>query len=171
MTTTDLIIEMLTENGEVRLADIIAIVGVEEAVEALSDKRITHFDSWDGQMLKLTEECSCVEGASGWTCMRCQQSNASAVVSDASDLRLWRSNLGLTQAQAAEALEVGLRTYKSWELDEVAVPGPARVACRLMARRLLSSGDVGERLMKLLADPAPACKYCDRPEGGPSCYC
>jgi DNA-binding transcriptional regulator YiaG len=41
--------------------------------------------------------------------------------------------LGMTQRDAARALEVDERTVRKWALGERAVPGPARVALRLMA--------------------------------------
>lgn len=42
--------------------------------------------------------------------------------------------LGMTQRDAAKALEVDERTVRKWALGERAVPGPARVALRCIAR-------------------------------------
>ena len=36
----------------------------------------------------------------------------------------WRKRLGLTQAQAADFLNVPLGTYRGWELGRFPVPGP-----------------------------------------------
>ena len=41
--------------------------------------------------------------------------------------------LGMTQRDAARALEVDERTVRKWALGERSVPGPVRVALRLMA--------------------------------------
>lgn len=40
--------------------------------------------------------------------------------------------LGLSQVEAAEALEVDARTVRRWALGERAIPGPVRVALRCM---------------------------------------
>lgn len=50
--------------------------------------------------------------------------------------------LGLNQRQAAEALQVDERTARKWANGERAVPGPAIVALRCMARlRACGCGD------------------------------
>jgi DNA-binding transcriptional regulator YiaG len=41
--------------------------------------------------------------------------------------------LGLSQVEAATALEVDARTVRRWALGERAIPGPVRVALRCMA--------------------------------------
>jgi DNA-binding transcriptional regulator YiaG len=43
-----------------------------------------------------------------------------------------RALLGLTQAGLADALESDIRTVRRWENGERAIPGPVRVALRLM---------------------------------------
>jgi DNA-binding transcriptional regulator YiaG len=43
-----------------------------------------------------------------------------------------RVAMGLTREQLAEALESDFRTIRRWENEERAIPGPARVALRLM---------------------------------------
>lgn len=48
------------------------------------------------------------------------------------ELKDARKRLGLTQQAIADALEVTLRTVQMWEGGTRAVPGPARVALRLM---------------------------------------
>ena len=50
----------------------------------------------------------------------------------ADDFHQARAALGLTQAQMAEALESDLRTIQRWEGGERSIPGPVRVALRLM---------------------------------------
>ena len=52
------------------------------------------------------------------------------------------AKLGLTQVEAAAALESDPRTVRRWALGERAIPGPVRVALRLMAR--LQSGQEGK---------------------------
>lgn len=62
------------------------------------------------------------------------------------EFRAARLEAGLsTQKQAAEALESDLRTVQRWEGGERPVPGPARVALRLLAeaRRLKPGGAPG----------------------------
>jgi DNA-binding transcriptional regulator YiaG len=51
------------------------------------------------------------------------------------EFRAARHTLGLTQAAMAEALEVTLRAVQWWEAGDREVPGPARVALRLMLQR------------------------------------
>ena len=48
------------------------------------------------------------------------------------DVRAARERLGMTTQQLAEALECTVRTVQFWESGERNVPGPARVAMRLM---------------------------------------
>jgi DNA-binding transcriptional regulator YiaG len=52
----------------------------------------------------------------------------------ADEFRAAIAALGLTQRQAAAALEVDERTARKWALGERAVPGPVRVALRCMTR-------------------------------------
>ena len=49
----------------------------------------------------------------------------------ADDLRAWRERFGLTQAEAAEALSVPLRTLQEWEQGRAA-PAPSGPVRRLM---------------------------------------
>lgn len=54
------------------------------------------------------------------------------------ELRAARERLGETQAGLARRLRLGKqggRTVRSWELAEVAVPGPASVAIELMVEK------------------------------------
>lgn len=44
-------------------------------------------------------------------------------------LHTWRKRLGLTQAQAAEALTVTLRSYQYWEAGDRVPPGCLGLAC------------------------------------------
>ena len=53
----------------------------------------------------------------------------------AEEFRAALASLGLSQVAAAAALEVDARTVRRWALGERAIPGPVRVALRLMARR------------------------------------
>ena len=53
------------------------------------------------------------------------------------------AGLGMTQRDAAKALEVDERTVRKWALGERSVPGPARVALRCIAR-LRSLGAAGD---------------------------
>ena len=48
------------------------------------------------------------------------------------EFREARKALGKTQAAMADALEVTLRAVQWWEAGDREVPGPARVALRLM---------------------------------------
>lgn len=48
-------------------------------------------------------------------------------------LRAWRKRLGLTQAEAAEKLGVGARTYHGWEKGG---PCPGEVMLRLACERI-----------------------------------
>jgi len=48
------------------------------------------------------------------------------------ELRAARTALGLSQRELAERLEVTIRALQMWEAGERAIPGPARVALRLM---------------------------------------
>ena len=50
------------------------------------------------------------------------------------EFRAARKALGLTQAAMAAALESDLRTVQRWEAGERGVPGPVKVAIRLMRR-------------------------------------
>lgn len=50
----------------------------------------------------------------------------------AAEFRAAREALDLTQGDLARALEVTLRAVQFWEAGTRAVPGPARVALRLM---------------------------------------
>jgi DNA-binding transcriptional regulator YiaG len=51
--------------------------------------------------------------------------------------------LGLSQLAAAQALEVDARTVRRWALGEREVPGPVRVALRLM--RLVPASEYAHR--------------------------
>ena len=64
---------------------------------------------------------------------------ASCAVS-ADEFREAIAALGMTQRDAAKALEVDERTVRKWALGERAVPGPARVALRCIARLRLLGG-------------------------------
>lgn len=48
------------------------------------------------------------------------------------EIRAAREKLGVTTQQLAEALECTVRAVQMWEAGERNVPGPARVAIRLM---------------------------------------
>jgi len=50
------------------------------------------------------------------------------------EVRTARATLGMTQRELAAALECSRRTVINWEDGTAAVPGPARVALRLMLR-------------------------------------
>lgn len=52
------------------------------------------------------------------------------------DVRRARQRLGLTVRELAAALECTPRAVEAWEAGERNVPGPARVALRLMLERL-----------------------------------
>jgi DNA-binding transcriptional regulator YiaG len=58
----------------------------------------------------------------------------------ADEFRKAITDLGMTQVEAAAALEVDARTVRRWVLGERAVSGPVRVALRYMAQ-LRGSGD------------------------------
>lgn len=45
-----------------------------------------------------------------------------------------RARLGMTQAELGAALESDARTVRRWENGERDIPGPVRVALRLMLR-------------------------------------
>ena len=49
------------------------------------------------------------------------------------DLLKWRKKLGWTQREAAEYLDVPVRTYESWEQGhrQVANPGPIKALMRI----------------------------------------
>jgi len=49
------------------------------------------------------------------------------------ELRATREAMGLTQTELAAALETALRTVQHWEAGDRAIPGPVRVALRLMS--------------------------------------
>jgi len=51
------------------------------------------------------------------------------------ELRSAREAMGLTQTELAEALETALRTVQHWEAGDRAIPGPVRVALRLLTER------------------------------------
>lgn len=53
-----------------------------------------------------------------------------------SALRSWRASLGLTQAGAAKALGLSLRTFQSWEGGEYPQTFPTllRLACAFVSR-------------------------------------
>lgn len=53
---------------------------------------------------------------------------------DAADFRTARERLGMTQQEIANALEVTLRAVQFWEAGARAIPGPVKVALRLMLR-------------------------------------
>jgi DNA-binding transcriptional regulator YiaG len=59
----------------------------------------------------------------------------------ADEFRAALDGLGLSQVAAAQALEVDARTVRRWALGEREVPGPVRVALRLM-RLLPASGSI-----------------------------
>jgi DNA-binding transcriptional regulator YiaG len=56
------------------------------------------------------------------------------------EFRAARERLGLTQTALAAALEVTLRAVQMWEAGDRAIPGPARVALRLMSAQSSTSG-------------------------------
>lgn len=45
-------------------------------------------------------------------------------------LLMWRHRLGLSQSQAAKALNVPLGTYRNWEQGIRRIPGPVELLCR-----------------------------------------
>lgn len=49
------------------------------------------------------------------------------------DIRAWRSAMGYTQQQAAQALGVSLRTVKAWEAGFAAPPAFLPLACAALA--------------------------------------
>ena len=59
-------------------------------------------------------------------------------------LKAWRSRLAdpagrrrrMSQAAAASALRVSLRTYQDWETGKTAIPGPVGLACAAIERGL-----------------------------------
>jgi DNA-binding transcriptional regulator YiaG len=48
----------------------------------------------------------------------------------ADELRDWRKRMGLTQGQAATALNTPLGTYQGWEQGRFKPPGAVDAACR-----------------------------------------
>lgn len=52
------------------------------------------------------------------------------------DIRAWRSAMGYTQQQAAQALGVSLRTVKAWEAGFAAPPAFLPLACAALAAGL-----------------------------------
>jgi DNA-binding transcriptional regulator YiaG len=50
------------------------------------------------------------------------------------ELRAIRTEMGDTQAQAAERYGVDLRSYKRWELGERSIPGPVVVLSGLLLK-------------------------------------
>ena len=54
------------------------------------------------------------------------------IAPQASEITAWRQRLGLSAQDAAAALEVTTQTLAQWEHGEQPVPGPVRVACRLI---------------------------------------
>ena len=61
----------------------------------------------------------------------------------ADEFRAAIAALGLSQVDAATALEVDARTVRRWALGERVIPGPVRVALRCMAA--LRAGGAGDR--------------------------
>lgn len=55
------------------------------------------------------------------------------------EFRAARLALGLTQAELAQKIESDVRTVRRWENGERYIPGPARVALRLLASTALAS--------------------------------
>jgi DNA-binding transcriptional regulator YiaG len=51
------------------------------------------------------------------------------------EFRAARAALGLTQSELAAALESKPRSVQHWEAGDRAIPGPVRVALRLMLDR------------------------------------
>lgn len=49
------------------------------------------------------------------------------------EFRAARLALGLTQAELAQDIESDVRTVRRWENSEREIPGPARVAIRLLS--------------------------------------
>jgi DNA-binding transcriptional regulator YiaG len=49
-------------------------------------------------------------------------------------LLMWRNRLGLSQTQAAAALNVPLGTYRNWEQDVRRVPGAVEMLCKYIER-------------------------------------
>ena len=52
------------------------------------------------------------------------------------DIRAWRSAMGYTQQQAAQALGVSMRTVKAWEAGFAAPPAFLPLACAALAAGL-----------------------------------
>jgi DNA-binding transcriptional regulator YiaG len=69
---------------------------------------------------------------------------ASCAVS-ADEFRAAIAALGMSQRQAAAALEVDERTARRWALGERPIPGPARVALRCMTH-LRGRGDAEQEV-------------------------
>ena len=53
-----------------------------------------------------------------------------------SEFRAWRERIGYTQAQAAAALCVSLRSVKAWESGETGAPGLLPLACAALSAGL-----------------------------------
>jgi DNA-binding transcriptional regulator YiaG len=61
----------------------------------------------------------------------------------AADLLAWRNGLGLTQPEAAAALNTPLGTYRRWEQGTRRVPGIVDVTAALLANRRQPGGTQG----------------------------
>ena len=57
--------------------------------------------------------------------------------------RAWRADMDYTQAQAAAALKVSIRTIKAWESGNTSTPGMLRLACAALAAGLAPWGRNG----------------------------
>jgi DNA-binding transcriptional regulator YiaG len=66
----------------------------------------------------------------------------------ADEFRAAIAALGMSQRQAAAALEVDERTARKWALGERAIPGPVRVALRCMAAIRDAAGHVEKQVAK-----------------------
>ena len=71
-----------------------------------------------------------------------------------SEFRAWRERIGYTQAQAAAALCVSLRSVKAWESGFAAPPAFLALACAALAAGLGPRGDNGcSKPMRPAASP------------------
>lgn len=56
-----------------------------------------------------------------------------------SELKEARLRLGLTQTQMADALATPVRTYQGWEAGRYSIPGPVKIAIRLVTKHQFSA--------------------------------
>jgi len=50
----------------------------------------------------------------------------------AEEFRVWRDNLGLSQREAAEVLDLRLNTVEAYEAGELPIPKVVELACRAL---------------------------------------